>query len=156
MNLNLTLIGQSIAFAVFVWFCMRFIWPPLLSVLDERKTKIAEGLAAAERGHHEQELAEKRAKEILLEAKEQAKDIVAHANKRADEIVDEAKQDAKSEGERIIVGARAAIDQEMNQAREKLRGEVVSLALAAAEQVLRREVDPAANEEVLQKFAAQL
>ncbi len=156
MNLNLTLIGQSIAFAVFVWFCMRFIWPPLLSVLDERKTKIAEGLAAAERGHHEQELAEKRAKEILLEAKEQAKDIVAHANKRADEIVDEAKQDAKSEGERIIVGARAGIDQEMNQAREKLRGEVVSLALAAAEQVLRREVDPAANEEVLQKFAAQL
>ena len=156
MNLNLTLIGQSIAFAVFVWFCMRFIWPPLLSVLDERKTKIAEGLAAAERGHHEQELAEKRAKEILLEAKEQAKDIVAHANKRADEIVDEAKQDAKSEGERIIVGARAGIHQEMNQAREKLRGEVVSLALAAAEQVLRREVDPAANEEVLQKFAAQL
>ena len=125
---------------------MRFIWPPLLSVLDERKTKIAEGLAAAERGHHEQELAEKRAKEILLEAKEQAKEIVAHAHKRADEIVDEAKQDAKSEGERIIVGARAAIDQEMNQAREKLRGEVVSLALAAAEQVLRTGGRPAANE----------
>jgi F-type H+-transporting ATPase subunit b len=156
MNINLTLIGQSIAFAVFVWFCMKFIWPPLLSVLNERKTKIADGLAAAERGHHEKELAEKRAKEVLREGKEQVKEILAQAHKRADEIVDEAKQNAKSEGERIIVGARAEIDQEMNQARENLRGEVVSIALAAAEQVLEREVDSAAHNEVLQKFAAQL
>ena len=156
MNINLTLIGQSIAFAVFVWFCAKFIWPLFMNILNERKTKIAEGLAAAERGHHEQELAEKRAKEVLHEAKEQAKEIVALANRRADEIVDEAKEDAKTEGQRLVVAAQAEIEQEMNNAREQLRKEVANIAIAGAEQVLTREVDKSAHNQLFAKLAADL
>ncbi len=156
MNINLTLIGQSITFFVFVWFCYAYVWPPLVNALAERKKQIADGLAAAERGQHEQELAEKKAAEHLKEAKGQAAEILAQAQKRAAEIVDEAKEDARTEAERIKAGAEAEIEQEVNRAREQLRKEVVSLAIAGAEKVLKREVDAAAHTSALDDLAAQL
>ncbi len=156
MNINLTLIGQTVAFIVFVSFCMKFIWPPIMRALEERKTRIADGLAAAERGHHEKELAEQRAKDILVQAREQAKEIIAGAQRRGDEIVDEAKGEARVEGQRLLTAAKADVDQQMNLAREELRGEVVKLAVSGAEQVLMKEVDAAAHSEALQKLAARL
>jgi F-type H+-transporting ATPase subunit b len=156
MNINLTLIGQSITFALFVWFCYAFIWPPLVNALANRKKQIADGLAAAERGEHEQELAKKRAAEQLKDAKGQAADIIAQAQKRATEIVDEAKDDARTEAERIKLGANAEIEQEVNRAREHLRKEVVTLAIIGAEKVLKREVDEAAHASSLNELATQL
>jgi F-type H+-transporting ATPase subunit b len=156
MNINLTLIGQSITFALFVWFCYAYVWPPLINALTERKKQIADGLAAAERGQHEHELAEKKATERLKEAKGQASDILAQAQKRATEIVDEAKDDARSEADRIKSGANAEIEQEVNRAREHLRQEVVTLAMAGAEKVLKREVDAAAHASTLNDLAEQL
>ena len=156
MNINLTLIGQTIAFAIFVWFCMKFIWPPVVKALEERKKSIADGLAAAERGLKEQELGEKRAAEVIKEAKGKAADIIASAEKRGGEIVDEAKQDAKTEGERIIAAARGEIEQEMNRAREALRSEVSALATAGAAQILGKEVDAAVHAEMLDELAARL
>ncbi len=156
MNINLTLIGQSIAFIVFVWFCMKFIWPPLMKALEDRKTKIAEGLAAAERGKQEQALSEKRGVEVIKKAKGKAAEIIAGAEKRGSEIVDEAKSDAKVEGERIISAAKSEIDQEINRARETLRGELAMLATAGAEQILGKEVDSEAHRKMLDDLAAQL
>ena len=156
MNINLTLIAQLLAFAFFVWFTKRFIWPPVINALEQRKQQIADGLAAAERGVHEQELAERRAKDRLDEAKGKAADIIAQAQRRADEIVEGAKNDARSEGQRLLTAARAEIEQEIMQTREQLRGEVVKLSLVGAEQVLQREVNAAAHSESLHKLAAQL
>ncbi len=156
MNINLTLIGQSIAFIVFVWFCMKFIWPPLMKALEDRKTKIAEGLAAAERGKQEQALSEKRGVEVIKNAKGKAAEIIAGAEKRGSEIVDEAKSDAKVEGERIITAAKSEIDQEINRARETLRGELAMLATAGAEQILGKAVDAEAHRKMLDDLAAQL
>ncbi len=156
MNINATLIGQSITFFVFVWFVMKFIWPPLINALNERKKKIADGLAAAEHGKHEQELAEKRAKERLQEAKQQAAEIIAQAQKRANEIVDEAKGAAHEEGDRIKAAAQAEIDQEINRAKEQLRGQVSAIALAGAEKVLKKEIDAKAHSQVLDDLVAQI
>jgi F-type H+-transporting ATPase subunit b len=156
MNFNATLIGQSITFIVFVWFCMKFIWPPIMNALDARKKKIADGLAAAERGVHEKALAEERAKEILGEAKEQAGEIINRADKRAAEIVDEAKDDARTEGDRLKMAAQAEIEQEITRVKEDLRGQVVSIALAGAGKVLEREVDAATHGEMLDKLAAEI
>jgi F-type H+-transporting ATPase subunit b len=156
MNINATLIGQAIAFFLFVVFCMKFIWPPILQALSERKAKIADGLAAAEHGKHEQGLAEERAKVLLREAKDQAAEIITRADKRASEIVDEAKDDAKSEGARLMTAAQAEIDQEVNRVKEDLRGQVVSIALAAAGKVLEREVDEGEHTELLNKLAADI
>lgn len=156
MNVTATLFGQMLTFAVLVWFVMKFLWNPILNLMEERKKKIADGLAAGERGVREQELAEKRARAILLEAKEQSKDVIGQAHRRADEIVEEAKDEARAEGQRLIHAARAEIDHQANQAREHLRKEVVVLALSGAEQVLLREVDSKAHADVLHKLAAQL
>ena len=156
MNINATLIGQAIAFFLFVMFCMKFVWPPILQALNERKAKIADGLAAAEHGKREQELAEERAKELLHEAKEQAAEIIGRADKRASEIVDEAKDDAKAEGARLMVAAQAEIGQELNRVKEDLRGQVVSIALAGAGKVLAREVDESAHAELMTKLAAEI
>jgi F-type H+-transporting ATPase subunit b len=141
VSINATLIGQMITFALLVWFTMKYVWPPLMQALEDRKKKIAEGLAAAEKGQHEMELAEKRATGLLREAKDQAADIVNLAHKRAGELVEESKQTAKSEGERIVTAARSEIDREVQKAREELRHEVAGLALEAAGQILRAEVD---------------
>ena len=156
MNINLTLFLQMIAFAAFVWFCMKFVWPPIVTALAERKTKIAEGLAAAERGHHEQELGQQRATEIMKKAKSQAADIVNQANRRATEIVDEAKQDARQEGARLVHAAQAEIDQEVNRAREELREKVAVLAVTAAEKILQKEIDPAAHTTIVDSFAKHI
>ena len=156
MNINLTLFGQSITFALFVWFCMKFIWPPVMGALEARRKEIADGLAAAERGQHEQELADKRAAKHIKEAKGQASDIITQAQKRAGEMVEEAKGDARIEAERIVTGANAEIEQEINRAREHLRQEVVSLAIAGAEKVLKREVDKKAHASTLTELATQL
>jgi len=156
MNINLTLIGQSITFALFVWFCYAYVWPPLVTALTERQKKIADGLAAAERGQQEQELAEKRAIEYLKDAKGQASDIITQAQKRANEIVDDAKGDARTEADRIKAGADAEIEQEINRARETLRQEVVALAISGAEKVLKREVDKDAHASSLNELATQL
>lgn len=156
MNINLTLIGQSITFALFVWFCMKFIWPPIMGALEARRKEIADGLAAAERGHHAHELAEKRATKHIKKAKGKASDIITLAQKRASEIVEEAKDDARVEATRIVTGANAEIEQEINRAREHLRQEVVVLAIAGAEKVLKREVDKEAHASTLNELAAQL
>ena len=156
MNINLTLFGQTITFILFVWFCLKFIWPHILKAMDDRKTQIADGLAAGERGRHEQELSEQRAVEVIREAKDQAKEILAQAHKRGDEIVDDAKDDGRAEGERMLRAAEAEMEQQMNQAREQLRADVVKLALQGAEQVLGRDVDEKAHTEQLDRLAAQL
>jgi F-type H+-transporting ATPase subunit b len=156
MNINATLIGQSITFLIFVWFCMKFIWPPIINALEERKKKIADGIAAAERGEEEQELAQKRAAEVLHDAKQQAQEIISQAQKRASEIVDEAKTDAKSEGDRLVAAAQAEIEQEANRAREALRSQVAGLAIAGAGKVLEREIDEKAHSDLLNELVAQI
>ncbi|MEM7406157.1 MAG: F0F1 ATP synthase subunit B [Pseudomonadota bacterium] len=156
MNVTLTLIGQMGTFAVLVWFVMKFLWNPMLKVMEERQTRIADGLAAAERGQAAKEEAEQAAAEELRAAREQAKEIIAQANKRHDEIVESAKNDGREEGERMKAAAEAEIEQQMNQAREQLRGEVVRLALVGAERVLSAEVDASAHNASLEKLAAEL
>lgn len=150
MNMNLTLIGQSIGFLLFVVFCMKLVWPPLRDALHERQKKIADGLAAAERGEHEEELARQRATETLREAKDQASGIIDQAQRRANELVEEAKESARVESERIKQAAQADIDQEITRAREHLRGQVVAIAVHGAERVLRKEVDAKAHASVLE------
>lgn len=156
MNINLTLFGQMLAFAVFVWFTMKFVWPPIVKALEERKAKIADGLAAAERGHHEQQLSEERAKEKLHAAKQQAAEIVAKAEKRAAEIVEEAKGAARTEGDRLLATARSEIEQEANKAREELRTKVAALAVAGAEKILRKEIDAEAHKDIVDAVANQI
>ncbi|MBK1703464.1 F0F1 ATP synthase subunit B [Halochromatium glycolicum] len=156
MNINLTLISQMIAFAVFVAFCMKYVWPPIMKALDERATKIAEGLAAAERGQQEQEIGRQKALEEMKAAKEKAAEIVAQAQKRYNEVMDEAKRDAQGEADRIRNAAHAEIEQETNRAREELRERMATLAVAAAEKVLEKEVDASAHKALLDSFAKQL
>lgn len=156
MNLNFTMVAQAISFAIFIWFTARFVWPPLMKAVEERQQKIADGLAAANKGQHELVQAQSRAQEVLNGAKQQSQDLLANAQKRADDMVEQAKLAAKTEGERQLLAARANIDQEVQQARETLRGQVASLALAGAEQVLMREVDVAKHRDVLNKLAARL
>jgi F-type H+-transporting ATPase subunit b len=156
MNINLTLIAQLVSFAVFVWFTMRFVWPPLVQAMDERKAKIADGLAAAERGAHEQELAEKRAAETIVQAKQQAAEIKANAEKQASMIVEEAKNKAQEEGSRQLAAAQAEIEQETNKAREQLRGKVAELAVAGAEKILRKEIDANAHKDIVDAVAQQI
>jgi len=156
MNINLTLIAQLVSFAVFVWFTLKFVWPPLVKAMDERKAKIADGLAAAERGAHEQELAKERAKEHLHEAKQQAAEIKANAEKQAAMIVEEAKNKAQEEGARQLAAAQAEIEQETNKAREQLRSKVAELALAGAEKILRKEIDADAHKDIVEAVANQI
>jgi F-type H+-transporting ATPase subunit b len=156
MSINLTLIGQMITFTLLVWFTMKYVWPPIIAALEERKAKIAEGLAAAERGQEEIKLAEKKATSVLKDAKQQSSEILASAQKRANDLVEEAKSQAKVEAERLIEAAKAQVEQEMLQARESLRKEVSSLALRAAEQILQAEIDKAKHQDLLTKTAEQL
>ncbi len=156
MNINLTLFGQMAAFICFVMFCMKYVWPPILAAMQERTEKIADGLAAADRASHDLELAQEKAVERLKEAKVQASGIVDAANKRANQIVDEAKEAAHVESDRVKVAAQAEIEQEVNRAREHLRGQVAALALAGAEKVLGAAIDRQAHAELVDKLAAEL
>lgn len=156
MNINLTLIGQSITFFVFIWFCWKYVWPALIGVMVEREEKIAKGLEAAERADKDLELAKKKATEQLREAKQEAAAIVEAANKRANQIVDEAKEQAVAEASRVKAAADAEVQQMVNRAKEDLRGKVASLALAGASQVLQKNIDPAANTAMVEKLANEL
>ena len=156
MNINLTLIGQSITFIAFVLFCMKFVWPALIGVMETRELRIAKGLEDAERADKDLELAKEQAGKQLREAKEQASAIVEQANKRASQIVDEAKAQAQVEAERIKTAAGAEVDREVSQAREELRGKVSVLAIAGAEKILGSSVDASAHGAMLDKLAAEL
>lgn len=156
MNITITLLAQMIAFALLIWFVNKVMWGPLSGIMEARQKRIADGLAAAEKGKHEQVLAEKRAIEVLKEAKNQATEIVAQGQKRASEIVEEAKDTARVEGERIVTAANAEIEREVNQAKEVLRTQVAVLAVAGAEKVLKREIDAKAHEALLSDVAAQI
>ena len=156
MSINATLIGQMITFALLVWFTMKYIWPPLFDSLEERRKKIADGLAAAEKGQENMHLAEKKAKLVIKEAKDQSSEIINQAQKRANELVEESKDAAKKEGERLILAAKAQIEQEIQQAREGLRQEVAALAFSAAEQILGAEIDKAKHTDIISKVSNQL
>lgn len=156
MNFNATLIGQSITFIFFVWFCMKFVWPPIMNALETRKKQIADGLAAADRGKHELELAAKKAGDNMRDAKAQAAEVIAQAEKRAAQIIEEAKAAAKEEGDRQLAAAQANIAQETNRARESLREQVAGLAVAGAEKILRREVNAQTHADLLGQLKAEL
>ena len=156
MDINATIIGQTIAMIVFVWFCMKFIWPLIIEMLEERQTQIADGLAAADKGNRALEEAEVEKTSILDAARGQAREIIDQANTRGSSIVDEARTEAGSEKDRILDSAQAEIEQEANRAREELRGEVGAIAIAGAEKILRREIDAATHKDLLDKLAAEI
>lgn len=156
MNLNATILGQTIAFFLFVWFCQALIWPPIVKALEERRKKIADGLEAADRAGRDLELAQVRAAELLKEAKVNSAGIIDQANKRASQIIEEAKEKAREEGNRMKAGAQAEIEQQINQAREQLRAQVAALAVAGAEKILESSVDAKAHSDMLNKLAASL
>lgn len=156
MDINATLLGQAITFAVLVWFTMKFVWPPLTNMMDERAKRIADGLAAAERGKQDLEQAFLRVEAEIRAAKQQATELILTAEKRANQVIDEAKQAARTEGERIIADAKAEIDQEVLRAKEALRSQVASIAVAGAEKILRKEIDAAKHADLLASIKAEL
>lgn len=156
MNFNLSLLAQALTFALFIWFTVKFIWPPLLRAMERRQKEVAEGLAAAERGRQDLEQASRRTAELLHEAKQQAQDILAQADRRAAEMIEEAKGAAKAEGDRLVAGAKAEVEQEISRAKEMLRAQVAALAVAGAERILMREVDAKAHADLLRSVESQL
>ncbi len=156
MDFNLTLAGQTIAMIVFVWFCMRYIWPPLLGIIEERQVEIADGLAAAEKGKRSLEEADTQIAGLLDEARGQAQQIIDQANSRAGSIVDEARVKAGQEKTRIIESAHDEVDQERNRVRNELRSQVAAIAVAGAEKILTREIDASTHQDLLDKLAAEI
>lgn len=156
MNINLTLIGQAIAFTIFVGICLKYVWPPVITALRERQKRIADGLAAAERGEHEKELAEERAQEVIKSAKQEAAEILAQAQKQGNEVIEEAKASAGAERERIIQSGHAEIEQELNRARQALREQVAGIAMTGAARILEREVDDKAHQDLLDELSTQV
>ncbi len=156
MDINMTLIGQSIAMIVFVWFCMKFIWPPILGALEERQKQIEEGLAAADKGQESLVKAAAEADDIVSDARKQATGILDQAHARANEIVADGKSDGVKERERQLDAAKTEIEQEANRAREELRGQVSAIAVASAEKILQREIDSKAHDDILGKLAQEL
>jgi F-type H+-transporting ATPase subunit b len=156
MNINATLILQSIAMMIFVWFCMKFLWPPLIKAMDERREKIAEGLAASDRAEKELEAAKVTVDQQINEARDKAGEIVDQANQRHTQILDQAKDDATAERGRQVTAAEAEIVQAANQAREELRSSVASLAVLGASQILEKEVDENTHRELLDKLITEI
>jgi F-type H+-transporting ATPase subunit b len=156
VDINATLIGQSIAMLVFVWFCMKYIWPPLLEAIEERQEKIAEGLAAADKGEEALVAAKAEADEIVADARKQATGILDQAHTGANAIVADGKADGVKERDRQLDAAKAEIEQETNRAREELRGQVSAIAVASAEKILQREIDDKQHEDILGKLAGEL
>ena len=156
MDINATLFGQTIAMVVFVWFCMKYIWPPILNALEERQQAIEEGLAAADKSQEALMAAEAKADEIISEARQQATGILDQAHARANEIVAEGKDAGVKERDRQLTAAKAEIEQETNKAREELRGQVSAIAIASAEKILKREIDGKAQEDILGKLAQEI
>ena len=156
MNINATLIGQMITFAVFLWFCWKYIWPPIITAMRERQAAIAEGLAASERAEKNLEEAKAAVDAQLAEAKEQAAEILEQARARANQMVEEAKTQAQEEGERMLETARAEIQQEANRVKEGLRSQVSALAISGAEKVLGESIDASKHAAMLDQLAAEL
>ena len=156
MNINATIIGQAIVFLVLIWFSVKFIWPPLVKAVADRQKKIAEGLAAAERGQNELQSAHGEAQGILNTAREQAKKIVDQASKRSTEIVDEARGIAIAEGQRLVGDAKQEITLEQSRARDTLRKDVGLLAVAGASRLLQREIDPQAHADLIEQLAREV
>lgn len=156
MNFNATLIGQMITFGLLVLFTMKYVWPPIIKAMEERQARIADGLAAAERGVKEQELAAARVADELKAAKQQANEIIGLANKRALEVVEQSKTDARDEGQRQLATAQSEIEQEMNRAKQELRGQVASVAIAGASKVLGREIDEKAHAKLIDELIEQI
>jgi F-type H+-transporting ATPase subunit b len=156
MSFNLTLIAQAVAFALFIWFTVKFVWPPLLRAIEARQKSIADGLAAGEQGRKSLEVSSKQAEQAIQDARSRAAEIVTQAEQRAAQVVEEAKANAKAEGEREKSAAKAEIQQEVSRAREKLRDQVAALAVAGAEKILRREVDAKAHADLLDGIKKQL
>jgi len=156
MNINLTLGMQALIFALFIWFCAKFVWPPLMRAIEARQKQIADGLAAGEEGRQSLSRMEKQIAQMMTEAKTRASDIVAQGEKLKSETIAQARIDAKAEGERIIAAAKAEIAQEVSRAKEALRNQVADLAVAGASQILKREVDAKAHAEILAALQKQL
>ena len=157
MEVNIpTLLGQSFAMIVFVWFCMKYIWPPILTAIEERQAQIEEGLAAADKGQESLVKAAAEADEIVVEARKQATGILDQAHARANEIVADGKSNGVKERERQLTAAKAEIEQEANRAREELRGQVSAIAIASAEKILKREIDGKSHDDILGKLAQEL
>lgn len=156
MTINATILGQAISFALFVMFCMKFVWPPLIGALRERQKTIVEGLAAAEQSAQAQQLAQQEADQMVADAKAQAAEIVSQAQRRSNEIVDAAKQSAVTESDRIKLGAQSELEQDVVSAKEALRKHVSSVAVAGAEKILKREVDANAHASILDDLIAKI
>jgi F-type H+-transporting ATPase subunit b len=156
VNINATLLGQAIAFAIFVWFCMKYVWPPLMQAIEERQKKIADGLSAAERAEKDLNLAKANASERMKEAKRAATEVIEQANKRKSQIVDEAKGEALAERQKILAQAEAEIEALRVRARDDLRKQVAILAVAGAEKILERAIDKDAHKDILDNITAQL
>jgi len=156
VNINATLLGQAIAFAIFVWFCMKYVWPPLMAAIEARQKLIADGLTQAERAGKDLELARAKSAEKLKEAKAQAAEILEQANKRRAQIVEEAKAEGEVERQKIITQGQAEVDAERNRAREELRHQVSALAIAGAEKIIKRSIDKEANSDIIDKLVAEL
>jgi F-type H+-transporting ATPase subunit b len=156
MDPNLTLIGQAAAFALFIWFTVKFVWPPILHAIETRQKTIADGLAEAERGRSSLADAHKQTEVLLRQARERAHELVTQAEQAANQRIEESKSQAKTEGDRILAAAKAQIDQEVQAARQQLREQVAALAVSGAEKILRREVDARAHAEMLERLKAQI
>ena len=156
MNINATLLGQTVAFFLFVWFCKKFVWPPMITAMEARQEQIADGLAAAQKGQQAQEIAEQEAAKMISNAKTQASEIIANAEKRGNSVVDEAKETATSEKERIVASAQAEVEQSVHSAREELRGQVSSIAVAAASKIVDKEIDEKTHAGLLDNLVKQL
>ncbi|GLT20300.1 ATP synthase subunit b [Vibrio zhanjiangensis] len=156
MNINATLLGQAISFALFVWFCMKYVWPPLMQAIEERQKKIADGLQAADRAAKNLDLAQANASEQLKEAKRTATEIIEQANKRKAQILDEAREEAQTERQKILSQAEAELEAERNRARDELRKQVATLAVAGAEKIIERSIDKEAHKDILDNITAKL
>ena len=156
MNFNLTLIMQAVAFTAFIWFCARFVWPPLMNAIETRQKQIADGLAAGEQGRKELANAQKREAEIIAEAKSKSAEIVSIGEKYKADAIEQAKVDAKAEADRIVAAAKAEIEQEVARAKEQLRDSVADLAVAGATQILKRDVDRNVHAQLLAQLKSEL
>lgn len=156
MNINATLLGQAIAFVLFVWFCMKYVWPPLMAAIENRQKNIADGLAAADRAAKDLGLAQANASDKLKEAKKAAAEIIDQANKRKNQILEESQNDAKVERQKILDQGRAEIETERNRARDELRKQVAVLAMAGAEKILERSIDQSVHQDILNDITAKL
>lgn len=156
MNINATLLGQMITFAIFVWFTMKYVWPPITKAMAERNKKIADGLAAAEQGKRDLEIAQHKVNEQLRDAKIQAANIIEQASQRANHLIEEAKEQARTEGNRMLAVAKAEIEQEAVRAKQELQKHVSDLAIAMAKKLLQSELDAARHTELINQMLEEV